>query len=137
METYQLILILIVAITIGILSFLAGKWTGALLTTMRWEKMVPQIRENATKQSRAVLTGQISEHLAPFLPGFPYKPSEARFIGKPIDFIIFEGMDEHNITKIIFVEVKSANSHLNMRQQSVRKAIEQKNVEFVEYRIPQ
>jgi predicted Holliday junction resolvase-like endonuclease len=33
-----------------------------------------------------------SEQVAPFLPDFPedLKASEARFIGKPVDFLIFD-----------------------------------------------
>jgi len=34
-------------------------------------------------KSRAVLGGQFSEQLAPFLPDFKYLPTECRFVGKP------------------------------------------------------
>ena len=33
------------------------------------------------KTSRAVLGGQFSEQIAPYLPDFPYNPADCRFIG--------------------------------------------------------
>ena len=49
-----------------------------------------------------------SEQVAPFFANFrkDLKASEARFIGKPIDFLVFKGMDEQNISEVVFVEVK-------------------------------
>ena len=41
--------------------------------------------------SRAAIKGKIAEQLAPILPDFNYLPSDARFIGDPIDYIVFNG----------------------------------------------
>ncbi|HLD18783.1 MAG TPA: Holliday junction resolvase-like protein, partial [Candidatus Nanoarchaeia archaeon] len=84
-------LILIIAI------FIVGYLIGRHITRQKMKERIPEIREDAIKHSRAVLSGQFSEQLAPYLPDFPYKPTEARFIGKPIDFVVFKGMDEKKI----------------------------------------
>jgi predicted Holliday junction resolvase-like endonuclease len=34
-----------------------------------------------------------AEQLAPYLPNFPFSPTEAKFIGAPINFLIFRGME--------------------------------------------
>ena len=34
-----------------------------------------------------------AEQLATYLPNFPFSPTEAKFIGAPIDFLVFKGMD--------------------------------------------
>ncbi len=98
---------------------------------------IPAIRDDAIKKSRAVLAGQFSEQIAPYLPDFPYKPTEARFLGKPIDFVVFKGMDEKNIDEVVFVEVKSGKNELNVSQKSLRHAIENKRIAWAEYRIPE
>jgi predicted Holliday junction resolvase-like endonuclease len=87
---------------------------------------------------RSILGGIFSEQVAPFLPGFPkdLKASEARFIGKPIDFIFFKGMDDQNITEVVFVEVKSGNSRLSRNESWLRGAILEKRVRWEEYHIP-
>lgn len=125
------ILIVLVLLFIG---YLAGK----KLTDLHWKlKLVPQIREEAVKGSRAVLGGQFSEQLAPYLPDFPYSPTEARFIGKPIDFLVFKGMDQKEIDEVIFVEVKSGKANLNSHERKLRDTIKERKVSWQEYRIPE
>jgi hypothetical protein len=94
--------------------------------------------KNSKRRSRSVLGGLFSEQVAPFLPDFPadLKASEARFIGKPIDFLIFKGMDEQNITEVVFVEVKSGTSQLSPSERKLKEAIDAKRVTWREYRIP-
>jgi len=79
---------------------------------------------------------QFSENLAPYLPDFPYLPTECRFLGKPTDFIVFKGMDEKKINEIVFVEVKSGNAKLSPQEKNLKETIEKKKVKFEEYRIP-
>lgn len=94
------------------------------------------LRKDAVKRSKAVISGQVTEQIAPFLPDFPANPSDARFIGKPVDFIVFSGLSENEkIDEILFVEVKTGKSLLSEREKEVKKAIEKGNVRYVEYRI--
>jgi len=134
--TVTILLVALAGIVLSIISYMVGKKIGALLTDMRWKKELPHIRKLATKQSRSVIGGQVSEQIAPYLPNFPYQPSEARFIGKPVDFLIFKGMDDKQIEEIIFVEVKSGAAVLTPQEQAIKKTIEKGNVRFYEYRVP-
>lgn len=118
------------------LLFLAA-FIGFIIAYLYFKSKMPKIREEAIKQSRAVLSGQFSEQLAPFLPDFPYKPTEARFIGKPIDFIVFKGLDEKATEEIVFVEVKSGKSKTSPTEKKVKEAVEQKKVKWEEYRVPE
>ena len=92
-------------------------------------------RVDAIKRSRAVLTGQFSENIAPYMPNFPYSPTECKFLGKPVDFIVFKGSDNNNIKEIIFLEIKSGNSKLNKQEKNLKEAIINKNVKWDEYRV--
>ena len=131
---------LILAFVAGVIVFTIGYLMGSIISRIKqeivWQKKIPQIRKEAISKSRAVLGGQFSEQLAPYLPDFPFKPTEVCFLGKPIDFIAFEGMDEKNITGVTFVEVKSGNAKLNSQQVHLKEAINNKKVSFYEYRIP-
>lgn len=53
-------------------------------------------RSEAIQQSRATVSGQVAERLAPLLPEFleRFNPRDACPLGKPVDFIIFDGLDE-------------------------------------------
>ncbi len=131
MEFFELTGIVLLVFIVLFIGYIVGKFAAK----KELKEKIPEIRETAIKQSRAVLSGQFSEQIAPYMPGFPYKPAEARFIGKPIDFVIFRGMDEKKIDEVIFVEVKTGKSNLNSVERSLRNAIENKNVKWDEYRV--
>jgi len=83
------------------------------------------IRQDAITRSRAVIVGKVIEHLVPYNPLiFPYNPKDARFIGSPIDMIVFDGCDEGEIREVVFLEIKSGTSGLSTRQRQIRDAVE-------------
>lgn len=93
-------------------------------------------RKDAINRSRAVLSGQMLEQVAPFLPGFPCNPADVRFVGKPIDFVAFPGaVDNKPISEILFIEVKSGNSVLSEREKEIKNAVLKGKVRYVEYRV--
>ncbi len=98
------------------------------------------IRDDAHKRGRAVIAGQVAERFTPFMPSvFMYNPKDARFIGSPIDLLVFDGADNDDIRGIIFVEVKTENSSLSQRQRQIKKIIESlgsSTVRWEETRIP-
>ena len=96
----------------------------------------PEAKKAAVQRSRSVLGGMFAEQLAPYLPDFPFSPTEAKFIGAPIDFLVFKGMDSQHIEEVIFVEVKSGSAHLNHNEHSLKDAIENKRVRWHEYHVP-
>ncbi|HJZ18938.1 MAG TPA: Holliday junction resolvase-like protein, partial [Candidatus Nanoarchaeia archaeon] len=127
------IIFLILCLIIG---YFIGQKIGILKRDKHWESQLPGHRKDAIMKSRAVLSGFFSEQLSPYLPDFPFNPNEVRFIGKPVDFLVFKGMDEKKIDEVVFVEVKSGNSNLNKIQKSLKDAIENKKVRWEEYRVP-
>jgi len=107
----------------------------AALQLGQWKQAQEQtIRQDAIQRSQSVTVGKITEHLVPYLPGFTYNPKDARFIGSPIDLIIFDGLNDGDIRKIVFVEVKTGASNLNARERRVRDAVVAGRVEWIEYR---
>jgi predicted Holliday junction resolvase-like endonuclease len=119
-----IVVVLLAAITLFIIGYRMGKSSEALS------------RREFEVRSRSTMRGQIAEHFAPFLPDFPkdLKASEARFIGKPVDFLVFRGMDEQDITELVFVEIKTGKARLTNTEKQVRDAIIEKRVRWHEYR---
>ncbi len=132
------IIILLIVLLIGIIiSYYIGYKIGVFKRDKHWESQLPEHRRDAIERSRAVLGGQFSEQLAPFLPDFKYNPTECRFMGKPIDLVVFKGMDQKKIDEIVFVEVKSGKSKASPVEKSLKEAVEKKKVRWEEYRIPE
>ncbi|MDD1724104.1 MAG: Holliday junction resolvase [Methanospirillum sp.] len=102
------------------------------LQTREWERREKEhIRQDAITRSRKVIHGKVAEHLIPFFPSFPWNPSDARFLGSPIDFVVFDGLSEGDVREIILVEVKSGEGkRLSPRERSVAGCAERKKVSF-------
>ncbi len=131
-----LVLVLILFLAVAALAYKIGVSAGALQRDRYWEEQIPDIKKDSIERSRASLGGQFSEQLAPYLPNFKYKPTECKFLGKPVDLIVFNGLDEKAVTEIVFVEVKSGGSELNTVQRKIRDAVKAGRVSWDEYRIP-
>ncbi len=88
-----------------------------------------RIREDAIKRSEAVVTGKVTEHLIPFFPDFKYNPKNVRFLGTPVDLVIFDGLSEGEVKNIVFVEVKTGKTaNMSTRGRQVRDCVQKKNV---------
>ena len=95
------------------------------------------IRLDAIQRSQAVTMGKVSEQLVPYLPDFPFNPKDARFLGSPVDLVVFDGLDEGQVRRVVFIEVKTGASGLSGRERQVRDAIQARRVEWTELRVPQ
>jgi len=93
-----------------------------------------ETRKDAIAKSQSVSTGKMVEQLCPYFPEFPYNPKDARFIGSPLDFLIFDGLSEGDLKEVVFIEVKTGKSNLNARERQVRDAIKDGRVKWQEIR---
>jgi predicted Holliday junction resolvase-like endonuclease len=101
----------------------------------RWKfEYTQEIRQDAIQKSQAVIAGKVTEHFVPYLPEFKYNPKDARFLGTPIDFVIFDGLDEGQVKGVVFAEIKTGSSSLNTRERQVRDAVQSGKVSWVEIR---
>ena len=123
---------------------LAAAVGGFMLLWRRYEKLlmeregsIKEARKESVNQSRNVLKGRIAEQMAPLLPGFAYHPADSRFLGNPIDYVVFngytefadaEGSDED--LEIVLLEIKQGSSQLSREQRAIRRAIEDGKVRF-------
>jgi predicted Holliday junction resolvase-like endonuclease len=92
------------------------------------------IRGDAIKKSHAITIGKALEHFIPYLPSFAYNPKDARFLGTPVDFVVFDGLDAGHVKSIAFVEVKTGTSQLTSRERQIRDAVRQGRVDWIEIR---
>lgn len=94
------------------------------------------IRQDAVQRSQAVTVGKVSEQLLPYLPGFRFNPKDARFLGSPIDLVVFDGLADGELRGVWFLEVKTGNAGLSGRERQVRDAILEKRVGWDELHLP-
>jgi len=98
----------------------------------KYDELIKAEREDATNRARATIEGFILERFALFLPGFKYYPSDAHYIGEPIDYVVFNGASVNKeVSEIVFIEIKKSSSILRTKvEKSIEKAIEEKRVRY-------
>jgi predicted Holliday junction resolvase-like endonuclease len=113
------------------------------------DKSVADARKESLERSRATLKGRIAEQMAPLLPGFSYLPSDARFLGDPIDYVVFNGatgarekggapeslgtpaaLEASPALEVVLLEVKQGGSALSTLQRAIAAAVEAGRVRF-------
>lgn len=101
-----------------------------------------QAQRRSVNTSRAVLKGKMAEQLAPLLPEFQYLPSDAKFLGDPVDYVVFDGYSDFRDgdgraedIDVIFIDIKSGGARLTKGQQAIAKAIAEGRVRFETVRI--
>jgi predicted Holliday junction resolvase-like endonuclease len=101
-----------------------------IITQQRLKKQVLDVKINDNFHLNVL--DQVNKQLIPFLPEFleRYDPKDARFLGNPIDLIIFDGLDKGDLKRIVFVETRSKSMQLNNRELMIRNIIQSKKVEW-------
>jgi len=136
----DLVLVAIVLTSVAaslVVGYLVGRALTARMLELDYREREKSAREDSAKRSRSTLSGKFLEQLGPFLPNFPYDPTEVRFIGSPIDCLVFPGASSEECEEVVFLEVKSGKSVLSKVQRRIRDAVQQGRVRWEEYRIPE
>jgi predicted Holliday junction resolvase-like endonuclease len=108
----------------------------AVVYVLWWKaRYTRALRRDAVARSEAVTTGKISEQLLPFFPSFPFNPKDVRFLGSPVDLIVFDGLADEQVQRVVLVEVKTGTSRLTSRERLVRDAVREGRVEWLELRL--
>ena len=147
------------------LAMLIGGCIGVVITTLilsntrngriqaEYEKYIAELelehkqalldaQKRSVNTSRAVLKGKMAEQFAPILPEFQYLPSDAKFLGDPVDYVVFDGYsnfrdgdgDAEDI-EVILLDIKSGGARLSKGQQAIAQAIREGRVRFETMRI--
>ena len=119
---------LLLGIAIGI----AIAWLYFLIWKLRYSAA---IREDAVRRSLAVTAGKVHEQLVPYLPEFGFNPKDARFLGSPVDLIVFDGLAAGDVRRVVFLEVKTGDASLTTRERQLRDVIEARDVAWAELRL--
>src|SRR4029077_15922195 len=124
----SLVLVLILGIGIGLLV--------ALLYVQHWKARYTQaIRQDARQCSETLTRGTVHGQLVPSLPEFGFNPKDARFVGSPVDLLVFDGLDEGELRRVVFLEIKTGGAPLTGREPPVRDVVRARQVTWEELRI--
>jgi len=73
--------------------------------------------------------GQVVQQVLPQFSA--YRPDEMRWLGDPVDWVVFDGKQSGTIKEVVFMEGKSTdNTPLSPIQREVRRAVTEKRIAF-------
>jgi predicted Holliday junction resolvase-like endonuclease len=114
----------------------AGFFVGALVVGARALLGRRRAVREAMDRMRPVLKGKIAEQLAPHLAqDFVWSAADARFLGDPIDYVVFDGYADGDEVEVVLVEIKTQNASMSAGQRRIRRAVEAGRVRFVQIRM--
>ena len=106
------------------------------------QQAMAQAQKRSVNTSRAVLKGKMAEQFAPILPEFRYLPSDAKFLGDPVDYVVFDGYTNFrdgdgtvDDIEVILLDIKSGGARLSKGQQAIAQAVREGRVRFETLRI--
>lgn len=106
------------------------------------QQALAQAQKRSVNTSRAVLKGKMAEQLAPIMPEFRYLPSDAKFLGDPVDYVVFDGYTDFRDgegraedIEVILMDIKSGDARLTKGQQAIAQAVQEGRVRFEILRI--
>lgn len=106
------------------------------------QQALAQAQKRSVNTSRAVLKGKMAEQLAPIMPEFRYLPSDAKFLGDPVDYVVFDGYTDFRDgegraedIEVILMDIKSGGARLTKGQQAIAQAVQEGRVRFETLRI--
>lgn len=88
--------------------------------TIRFHRKIKRIQQTTVRQSRSSILWEVSEKLSPLLQNFPYHTKDLVFVGKWIDYIVFDWLSNWRLREIVFLEIKTNTSQLNKNEQQIR-----------------
>lgn len=135
MELLTIILTTAIFILLILIFFIykIGIKQGKYQAELQWQQQLTSLRADIANNQRANIKGKVAETFAPFLYGFPFKPSECKFLGDPIDYVVFEGLDNRDIKGIHFLEVKSDSAKLSKHQKHIKELIDSLNTNKITF----
>ena len=106
------------------------------------QQALVQAQKRSVNTSRAVLKGKMAEQFAPILPEFRYLPSDAKFLGDPVDYVVFDGYTDFRDgdgtaedIEVILLDIKSGGARLSKGQHAIAQAVQAGRVRFETLRI--
>ena len=126
------IVVLIFGLLIGIILCYVYLRERLAVQFERWKAdFEEKIKQEILERSRAALKGRIGEQLAPLLPMFKHEPADARFLGSPVDYVVFDGYKDGNPRSVIFIDVKTGKTAtLSKMERKLKLVIEQGKVRW-------
>ena len=92
-----------------------------------------EIREQAVQRGRDQVPKLVSTSLSESIIKLKYDPYDIKPINHPIDYVVYDGMNNNSINNVVFLHEK--NMHLTKLHQSIENTVKNKQYDWKVARI--
>ena len=110
------------------MGIIIGLLIGYLFAKNVYDQHLTHERRQAVRQSKSVISGYNQEKMAPLAVDFPYHIKDMVFVGKWVDYIVFDGLSCGALQQVVFLEIKSWSSTQNANEVAIQRVIDAKKV---------
>ena len=94
------------------------------------EKKIKRATKTNIITTRATNIGNFLEMAIPTARDFKWIVPDSKYLGKPIDLLVFNGLSNGKVKSLSFVEVKTGDADLTDNEESIRDAIDDRRVSY-------
>jgi predicted Holliday junction resolvase-like endonuclease len=106
-----------------------------LLLLLHFNNKLNNEKKKSVSQSRNTILWEVSEKVLPLLPDFPYQTKDLVFLGKWVDYVVFNWLSRWKLKEIVFLEVKSWASILNRNETMIKEYLQHNPVKYEVMRV--
>lgn len=96
----------------------------------RFEEKEGKIREKARERGRAKVPILVRKSMDTQFAKLKYDPYDIKPLLHPVDFAVFDGLNNSALHNVILLSRRTSNAHLNGLQKAVGKAVENKRYDW-------
>ena len=93
------------------------------------------IRDEAVKRGRSKVLKTVLNSMDGYFTKMKYNPYDIKPILHPVDFVIYEGMNEKKMNDVVFLSKKTKNPYINKLHMSINEIVNKESYDFKVARI--
>jgi predicted Holliday junction resolvase-like endonuclease len=100
------------------------------IKTALFEEKERRLRDLSIARGRKKVSSVVQKLLIPQLSKFKVNPYDIKFVSHPIDYVVFEGLNDDNLNRILLLSKETKNQELQSIRKQIKNVIDTGNVEW-------
>jgi predicted Holliday junction resolvase-like endonuclease len=96
----------------------------------KFEEKESKMREAAVERGRKKVGSVIQKLMTPGIASFKFNPYDIKLITHPIDYIVFDGMNNDDLKEIILLSKSVNSSDLGSLRSQIKRVVNEKKFEW-------
>lgn len=101
----------------------------------KFEEEEKEIREKAAERGRAQVPKIVKKSMVKEFAKLKYDPYDIKAILHPIEFVVFDGMNNESMNNVVLLAKRSTNPHLQDLQKKIANVVDKKQYDWKVIRV--